>query len=477
MDKEAKKTYVKYSPKVFKEKEPNIYLYQLSEEVSENEDIYTFVLDYENEGNIDQIILAKMRNSNNLKENSEKIIEYMKNQIMNNAKESAEFYNFEKINMDVESQKLPFEFTLEGKEVLLQNNPQEKAITKTYSIHESGTGKRDVLKKQLNLDNMYKLENSKKDVEDTMKWYHRRKIILEKLSPEEKELFLKGENIKNIIEENNIDVVLDDRKRMITEYLIQNYPLAYFINNKENNWSETYIEGKQNKIPYEQRVERQRERRSEKNRSLSEEYVLKKEKSLTIDAKIVLERIENKIFERYAQTGEINQRTMDTIQNYERFFELIKTGRDVNARYLALQYKKIDFEVLKTCINKLSSDQELKTYLDKKIDYVKSVDLKMEVGTEDYRTNGSVHDLYQFLANSSERPYAKDEEQITLLDTYEVLKEAIIEQNREAIEKYNEYAEKSGFEIAVPEQRTKYVTTIPQSVKDMYEIEDKDIEK
>ena len=202
--------------------------------------------------------------------------------------------------------------------------------------------------------------------------------------------------------------------------------------------------------------------------NISDQYLNAKEKGVSIDAKIILEKLEDKLFEKDAQTGETHKRTISTIQNYQKFFELLKTRRDFNARFLALQYNKIDFDVLRDCFEKFSNDKELKTYLDKKIDYIKDMQLE-KIRDSDYKKNMSVSDLYNFLAKSSTRKFAKKDEDVALIYAYESLKKQIVLENMEAIKKYNEYADRSGFGCEISYKNEKSSEKIPESAKKFYE--------
>ena len=49
-------------------------------------------------------------------------------------------------------------------------------------------------------------------------------------------------------------------------------------------------------------------------------------------------------------------RTMNTLYNYARFFDLIKNGRELNARIYAAKLVKIDFSIMKKIFNKMFVD-------------------------------------------------------------------------------------------------------------------------
>lgn len=479
MEKENKKNYLKYSPSKYMIKNPLISVHKLKDYDTE-EDIYTFLLNYEEEGKEEHIVLGIIENTENLKENSEEVRNYICKQIEQNAEGANEFYNLERLINEINNKQIPFKFTLEGVDVLLRDSYKCRELTTTYSVIEDETGKVNKLKKNFDLGVTDKIKQDTPNIMERIKWARRRKLLLDKMPTSEKELFLKGENIKKFTEEKNLDVILEQRRNIIVDYLMQNYPVYDYksANKEEDNTSilDKYIYEKQKGIVLEEEMEKQKEDQDisvgKQYINISNEYLNAKEKGVSIDAKIILEKLEDKLFEKYAKTGETHRRTISTIQNYEKFFELLKTRRDFNARYLALQYNKIDFSVLRDCFEKFSRDEELKVYLDKKIDYIKDIQLE-KVEDTDYKKNMSVSDLYDFLAKSSTRKFAKKEEDIALIYAYESLKKQIIFKNIEAVEKYNEYADKSGFGCEIPNEKRRSLENIPESAKEFYETENR----
>lgn len=475
MGKENKKNYLKYSPLKYMYKKPLISVHKLKDYDTE-EDIYTFLLNYEDEGKEENIVLGIIENTENLKENSEEITDHIFKQIEQNAEGANEFYNLERLINEINNKQIPFKFTLEGIDVLLRDSYKNRELTTTYSVIEDETGKVNRLKKNFDLEITDKIKQDTPNIMARIKWARRRKLLLDKMPTSERELFLKGENIKKFTEEKNLDVILEQRRNIIVDYLMQNYPVYdYKIEDKADgntNILGEYIYEKQKGIILEEEMEKQKEEQdiTSKNQyiNISNQYLSAKEKGVSIDAKIILEKLEDKLFEKYTKTGETHRRTISTIQNYEKFFELLKTRRDFNARYLALEYSKIDFSVLRNCFEKFSRDKELKTYLDKKIDYIKDRQLE-KVEDSDYAQNTSVSDLYDFLAKSSTRKFVKKEEDVALIRAYESLKKQIILNNKDAVEKYNEYADKSGFGCKIPCEKRRKVENIPESAKCFYE--------
>ena len=213
-----------------------------------------------------------------------------------------------------------------------------------------------------------------------------------------------------------------------------------------------------------------------------------KEKGIAISAKEILEKIqektENDILEKskkgFTEREEIdNNRTLNTLKNYSRFFDLIKTSRNVNARIAAKKLYRIDFSVMKKLFERVTNDKELIKYIElkgKSINDIEEQDNKKSQINEDkesilfqrdmkfdyYQNNESVRDLYNFLAKSSSREHTIADEEKKVLDTFDSIKVELIKSNIKAIKSYNRYAEKSGM----------YICPLPEGNETMREHKD-----
>ena len=112
---------------------------------------------------------------------------------------------------------------------------------------------------------------------------------------------------------------------------------------------------------------------------------------------------------------------------------------------LALNLKKIDFTSFRDLLRKHENgDTELSEYVDKKGKYVEEMKNKNQVDKSDYENKDSVKDLYSFLLHSSVRKTTRKEDENALLNIYYLLRETVVENNIQALEIYNHYADKHG---------------------------------
>lgn len=218
-----------------------------------------------------------------------------------------------------------------------------------------------------------------------------------------------------------------------------------------------------------------------------------KEKGIAIDAKILLEKIQNKFEENMLNesingkmTGEEEitlTRTMNTLNNYARFFDLIKNGRELNARIYAAKLVKMDFSVMQKLFMKVNKDSEIIKYIALKAKEIEEMqdDNVLSVSTyEDYNRD-SVKELNKFLIKSSIRKHTKEDDEQKILDTFDSMKVELIKNNIEALRKYNYYAEKNGiYTCPLPEEgkqdKKEENKPILKSLQKMYKISDEELE-
>ena len=223
-----------------------------------------------------------------------------------------------------------------------------------------------------------------------------------------------------------------------------------------------------------------------------QEYVNLKEKGIAIDAKILLEEVQNKFEEKFIKQNEEQKvseeemfrqsRTMNTLYNYARFFDLIKNGRELNARIYAAKLVKIDFSIMKKIFNNFHKDEELLKYIDLKEEEIREMQDEtyvLSVSTyEDYNKD-SVKELNSFLIRSSIREHTRQDDEEKILDTFDQMKVELIKHNIEALKKYNYYAEKNGlYTCSLPKEDDKKgeVNPISTTLQKMYEISDEEFE-
>ena len=297
------------------------------------------------------------------------------------------------------------------------------------------------------------------------KWKRRRELILKRQeTDEDKKLFIEGEKISKIIEEANDEYVLKNYKDVVADYIIEKYQTYGNLTDGEEKDSAT------------------RE---------FQEYVNLKEKGIAIDAKILLEEVQNKIEKKFVEQRkeknmtkeEIEKQieTENTFNSYARFFDLIKGGRELNARIVA-KLTKIDFTKMKRIFSKFHKDDEILKYIDLKEKEIREMQDKtyvLSVSTyEDYNKD-SVKELNSFLIRSSIREHTRQDDEEKILDTFDQMKVELIKHNIKALKKYNYYAEKNGlYTCSLPKEDDKKgeVNPISTTLQKMYEISDEEFE-
>lgn len=298
------------------------------------------------------------------------------------------------------------------------------------------------------------------------KWKRRRELILKRQETDaDKKLFLEGEKISKIIEEADDENVLKNYKDVVADYITEKYQKYGNLTNEEE---------------------------KEKATREFQEYVNLKEKGIAIDAKILLEEVQNKFEEKFIKQNDKEKvseeemfrqsRTMNTLYNYARFFDLIKNGRELNARIYAAKLVKIDFSMMKKIFNRFHKDEELLKYIDLKEKEIREMQDKtyvLSVSTyEDYNKD-SVKELNSFLIRSSIREHTRKDDEEKILDTFDQMKVELIKHNIEALKKYKYYAEKNGlYTCSLPKEDDKKGEGKPiaTTLQKMYEISDEEFE-
>lgn len=417
-----------------------------------------FILKYKYKGIDQEVIIATMDKAGNHIENAKNIIELIESQLEANFKGKTDYKKFEQLRNYINKSQSPFSFTMEGSDIYFCAKEGDNVFKRTY-YERINKFKKNTIECLYTDDEMKRMKKERQDrtqqlvnkIEKNTKWKKRRELILQKLPTEEEKIqFLQGEKISEIFQENE-ECIITNRRDVVADYLIENYENA----NDEN---------------------------SDGFKDL-EKYLEIKEKGLSIDAKIILERIQNKYFENIQEKGgEISpkdERTMNTLDNYKSFFELIKTGRDFNARFLALKWKKIDFGIVNKFFELYSQkDVELLNYLQLKEDVINDIQIQEKVGLDDYKKHESIRNLYNFLAHSHLRNYTKDDDKEFMLDTYDKMREEVVNNNIESVEKYNYYAEKNGLFICPVDskKRNKEIQNESTTVKRLYEVDSNKLE-
>lgn len=420
----------------------------------------------------EEVIIGKLKNTNRAFEKAREIKELIENQLIENSKGQGKLQAFRQLNRLVNENNLQFEFTMEGTDIITYSGEESIAVRRTYYEKENAY-KNSCIKCLFSPEEMEKFAKERKNnniqllnkFDMNEKWKRRRELILKRQeTDEDKKLFIEGEKISKIIEEANDEYVLKNYKDVVADYIIEKYQTYGNLTDGEEKDSAT------------------RE---------FQEYVNLKEKGIAIDAKILLEEVQNKIEKKFVEQRkeknmtkeEIEKQieTENTFNSYARFFDLIKGGRELNARIVA-KLTKIDFTKMKRIFSKFHKDDEILKYIDLKEKEIREMQDKtyvLSVSTyEDYNKD-SVKELNSFLIRSSIREHTRKDDEEKILDTFDQMKVELIKHNIEALKKYKYYAEKNGlYTCSLPKEDDKKGEGKPiaTTLQKMYEISDEEFE-
>lgn len=421
----------------------------------------------------EEVIIGKLKNTNRAFEKAREIKELIENQLIENSKGQGKLQAFRQLNRLVNENNLQFEFTMEGTDIITYSGEESIAVRRTYYEKENAY-KNSCIKCLFSPEEMEKFAKERKNnniqllnkFDMNEKWKRRRELILKRQeTDEDKKLFIEGEKISKIIEEANDEYVLKNYKDVVADYIIEKYQTYGNLTDGEE---------------------------KEKATREFQEYVNLKEKGIAIDAKILLEEVQNKFEEKFIKQNDKEKvseeemfrqsRTMNTLYNYARFFDLIKNGRELNARIYAAKLVKIDFSMMKNIFNSFHKDEELLKYIDLKEKEIREMQDKtyvLSVSTyEDYNKD-SVKELNSFLIRSSIREHTRKDDEEKILDTFDQMKVELIKHNIEALKKYKYYAEKNGlYTCSLPKEDDKKGEGKPiaTTLQKMYEISDEEFE-
>ena len=271
-EKFAKKSNnIVYSTKIF-ENQPQISFHNF-EEIEEDgtiEVIGVFILKYEINGIAQEAIIGKLKNTNRAFEKAREIKELIEKQLIENSKGQGNLHNFRQLNRFVNENRLQFEFTMEGTDIITYSGEESIDVRRTYYEKEN-TSKNNCIECLYSPEKMEEFAKERKNnnmqllnkFDMNEKWKRRRELILKRQeTDEDKKLFLEGEKISKIIEEADDENVLKNYKEVVADYITEKYQKYGNITNEEEKENAT------------------RE---------FQEYVNLKEKGIAIDAKILLE--------------------------------------------------------------------------------------------------------------------------------------------------------------------------------------------
>ena len=404
----------------------------------------------------EEVIIGKLKNTNRAFEKAREIKELIENQLIENSKGQGKLQAFRQLNRLVNENNLQFEFTMEGTDIITYSGEESIAVRRTYYEKENAY-KNSCIKCLFSSEEMERFAKERKNnniqllnkFDMNEKWKRRRELILKRQETDE---------------EADDENVLKNYKDVVADYITENYQKYGNLTDGEEKDSAT------------------RE---------FQEYVNLKEKGIAIDAKILLEEVQNKIEKKFVEQRkeknmtkeEIEKQieTENTFNSYARFFDLIKGGRELNARIVA-KLTKIDFTKMKRIFSKFHKDDEILKYIDlkeKEIREMQDETYVLSVSTyEDYNKD-SVKELNSFLIRSSIREHTRQDDEEKILDTFDQMKVELIKHNIEALKKYKYYAEKNGlYTCSLPKEDDKKGEGKPiaTTLQKMYEISDEEFE-
>ena len=496
-DKEIKKGVkvsknILYSTKVFGEKEneinPNIILIPLNwVENKKSKNMALLLLKYKTlEGQPLEVIIATVDATYNRQKKLERIVELIKNQLRDNAREKDGYKYYKELKEYMKAENVPLKFTLEGLEILSTKNPKEISIERTFGIND------DRKVEILITDEEFEKRRSK--VPEVVKyelWQEGRNAIIKGFKTEkERQAFLNGEKIAKIMQsveiaDEDTEKVIETKKKkqrnLVANYLLGIYDRRNISNQNINEQSQSQqdeeriitlrknIENGINTQPIDKQMrdklellkrylalmdnrknenEQNNNRNGENKDNVEEQELLRKylnikEKGLAIDANIVLEslekdvnkRIEDKI-DKQVEISPEDSEYAKKLQNGQHFFDLVKKGFDRTSRIFALTTGKVDFDFLEKLIqNYNGQDKELLEYIEFKRKILEQAQTEDIQNKEDEYP--AVRELYKFLVNSSVREITKKDDENTFSRIFESVKRKLLKDHAEEINLYN----------------------------------------
>lgn len=418
--------------------------------VKKDEDNYwAIILKYKIDDGIPQEVImgtVKLDGNSDLKNKTVDIIDLIMEQLQENANNGLGYSSYEKLYEYVDKNNIEFNLTMEGQEILTSKSKEKIKIPRTY--FENKQGKIESLYKEEELEKLKEKIKNELDVymnkiREKEKWIKRREKILSSLHKTKEDItFLKGEKITNFIQEADKDINL--QKNMVADYYLEIFKDEKKYTNEILQDKKDYIEQKDDE---------------ENLLEAAKKYNIIKEKGLAIDANIILDTLENKCYSKIEEkNGKVTPdllKVIDQIQAYQGFFNLVKQGRDWNARLKALKINNINFKSMKDLIKTIGyNDKELLQYIDLKEKMVN--ELQLDSIDVEYKKDSSIGEMYDFLLHSSIRENTKNQDEKEISKCYtKYIREKLIESNFDELNLYNHYAEGSNRPVCLlPEEQS-----------------------
>lgn len=370
---------------------------------AKKEDKGVFILKYNIKGIPQEVIIGTMKRCKGQIRNAKIIIELIEGQLKENFQGQTEYAKFAQLKTYLERNQIDFAFTMEGTEIYLDTEKNMKIINRTYAQKKHKFNKdsyeclyTDDEMKVMRVKRKEQTQKLVEKIEKNEKWKRRRELILKKLpSEEEKRQFLEGEKISEIFQENDESIVAN-RRYIVADYLLEKYNNPYY--------------------------------RTIDSISMMDKYLAIKESGITADAEKIIEKVQKGYSEKIRENeeGKIevlpeDRKILQILDKYKSFFQLLRTGRDFNARAFASKWNKINYGVLYKFFEKYAeNDEELLEYLKLKEAVLKDVKVKEKETVKEYMTYDSVKNLSDFILHSSVRENTKESDEKCILEIYNI---------------------------------------------------------
>lgn len=430
-----------------------------------------------------EVVVGQIGACNNLSEQAKRIIELYKNQLVSNARGEEGLEYVEKIkdlsrtDQNKRSTKVPFDFTLEGIEIITQKDPFVKEFKRTQIIKESNEGLQiNGVYKYFELEQMKKqkykelAEIEKANMEAKKAQYIAEKAqenilkTLEKASPELRGQYITGEKIAQYVTTKNQcenrDGLTCFCKTSATEFMHLNH-----LNEKNDELG---------------------------SKSSLEQFVEIKEKGFSTDVIGFLNQIDEKINESIKQKIEegkmdsLDKRVekLEELQHYRLLFKLLEAGRSSNFNLL-LQTGKLNLHTLKDMFEKCGiQEKDVLQFLEHKQNTIAKLDDNKELNRQAYLDKDNiVKNYYEFMTESPSRNSTKEEEENMILMESDVISTVMIQNNKKSMLVYSAIAgdaAKYHIDTKLSDERSlsSNLSTkiLPQQILDVFEVQPSEIE-
>ncbi len=459
---------IKYDKSVIDNENTDIIV-KLHEDEDTLQNVALFILKYNLEENNGeqipyQVVLGMIkleRKDSQIKEDAKTIRDLLLLQLKRNAK-GENVYNYcDKLNQDCIKNRVPFVYTNEGIDIITRDEEGEQFLERTYkTIEKDGIMK----SKSINPNLMMDLQTSREKISSRMKENTKRKMMTntakKELSDEQQENFERGKYIDELRREDSLEVILAYRKRLIITNMVSQYKKREDtkISISDAMRIKKYLE--YNNIDKE--IDPKMIVGFPEETTEMEKYFRLKEKSIAIDIKKMLEDTQNDDIERQIENGieDEDRERANYINECKNVFDLIKQGRDQNARFCYSHRLDNGFKNLKSIIdsqlkktdrdgNSIYNCEEIKSYIQMKEQILR--DVKLEKGNnylsyDVYSQNLDIQKFVEFVMSTNTRDVTREEEKEYISGAYKDLIDRIIERHVEDVKLYNKYAERYSLE-------------------------------